>query len=228
MPLVDQTGNRFMNEFSLWTLNSEMVRNVENAPFYGIFDSNFLKGTEAEFKYDSIEEAIAQGSPYVVKADTLEDLAAKMGIKDVDAFLKTIETYNSVKGTDDPDPAFGVPNNQLSFVEEGPFYGVLMVSLNAGTMGGIQTQMTGEVLDVYGEVMPGLYACGEASNGAIYDRGYISGTSVLNCYVAGRDAGNSAARLRPGVMSPVAWQKKRTACPKKACIQSGCVLQYPL
>ena len=139
------------------------------------------------------EQAIAEGSPYVVKADTLEDLAAKMGIKDVDAFLKTIETYNSVKGTDDPDPAFGVPNNQLSFVEEGPFYGVLMVSLNAGTMGGIQTQMTGEVLDVYGEVMPGLYACGEASNGAIYDRGYISGTSVLNCYVAGRDAGNSAA-----------------------------------
>ena len=166
---------------------------MANAPFYGIFDSSFLKGTEAEFKYDSIEQAIAEGSPYVVKADTLEDLAAKMGIKDVDAFLKTIETYNSVKGTDDPDPAFGVPNNQLSFVEEGPFYGVLMVSLNAGTMGGIQTQMTGEVLDVYGEVMPGLYACGEASNGAIYDRGYISGTSVLNCYVAGRDAGNSAA-----------------------------------
>ena len=193
MPLVDQTGNRFMNEFSLWTLNSEMVRNVENAPFYGIFDSSFLKGTEAEFKYDSIEQAIAEGSPYVVKADTLEDLAAKIGIKDVDAFLKTIETYNSVKGTDDPEPAFGVPNDQLSFVEEGPFYGVLMVSLNAGTMGGIQTQMTGEVLDVYGEVMPGLYACGEASNGAIYDRGYISGTSVLNCYVAGRDAGNSAA-----------------------------------
>lgn len=88
MPLVDQTGNRFMNEFSLWTLNSEMVRNVENAPFYGIFDSSFLKGTEAEFKYDSIEQAIAEGSPYVVKADTLEDLAAKMGIKDVDAFLQ--------------------------------------------------------------------------------------------------------------------------------------------
>ena len=33
--------------------------------------------------------------------------------------------------------------------------------------------MTGEVLDVYGEVMPGLYACGEASNGAIYDLSLI-------------------------------------------------------
>lgn len=193
MPVVDQTGNRFMNEFLLWTLNSEMVRNVENAPFYGIFDSSFLKGTAAEFKYDSIEQALAEGSPYVVKADTLEELALKMGIKDTAAFLKTIETYNSVKGTDQPEPAFGVPNEQLSFVEEGPFYGVLMVSLNAGTMGGIQTQVTGEVLDIYGKTIPGLYACGEASNGAIYDRGYISGTSVLNCYVAGRDAGSSAA-----------------------------------
>lgn len=192
MPVVDQTGHRFMNEFLLWTLNSEMVRNVENAPFYGIFDSKFLKGTAAEFKYDSIEQALAEGSPYVVKADTLEELAAKMGITDTEAFLETIKTYNSVKGTSDPEPAFGVPNEQLSFVEEGPFYGILMVSLNAGTMGGIQTQTTGEVLDVHGNVIPGLYACGEASNGAIYDRGYISGTSVLNCYVAGRDAGASA------------------------------------
>ena len=192
MPVVDQTGHRFMNEFLLWTLNSEMVRNVENAPFYGIFDSKFLKGTAAEFKYDSIEQALAEGSPYVVKADTLEELAAKMGITDTEAFLETIKTYNSVKGTSDPEPAFGVPNEQLSFVEEGPFYGILMVSLNAGTMGGIQTQTTGEVLDVHGNVIPGLYACGEASNGAIYDRGYISGTSVLTCYVAGRDAGASA------------------------------------
>ena len=192
MPVVDQTGHRFMNEFLLWTLNSEMVRNVENAPFYGIFDSKFLKGTAAEFKYDSIEQALAEGSHYVVKADTLEELAAKMGITDTEAFLETIKTYNSVKGTSDPEPAFGVPNEQLSFVEEGPFYGILMVSLNAGTMGGIQTQTTGEVLDVHGNVIPGLYACGEASNGAIYDRGYISGTSVLNCYVAGRDAGASA------------------------------------
>lgn len=193
MPVVDQTGNRFMNEFLLWTLNSEMIRNGENAPFFGIFDGSFLKGTAAEFKYDSIEQALAEGSPYVFKADTLEELALKMGLTDTDAFIKTIETYNSVKGTTDPEPAFGVPNEQLSFVEEAPFYGILMVSLNAGTMGGIQSQVTGEVLDVYGETIPGLYVCGEASNGGIYDRGYISGTSVLNCYIAGRDAGNSAA-----------------------------------
>lgn len=193
MPVVDQTGNRFMNEFLLWKLNSDMVRNVENAPFYGIYDSTALLGTAAEFKYAALEEAIAAGSPYVVKADTLEELALKMGIEDIETFLKAIETYNSVEGTTDPEPAFGVPNEQLSFVKNGPFYGVLMVSLNAGTMGGIKTQLTGEVLDIHGEVMTGLYACGEASNGGIYDRGYISGTSVLNCYVAGRDAGSSAA-----------------------------------
>ena len=185
-----------------------MVRNVENAPFYGIFDSSFLKGTEAEFKYDSIEQAIAEGSPYVVEADTLEDLAAKMGIKDVDAFLKTIETYNSVKGTDDPDPAFGVPNNQLSFVEEGPFYGVLMVSLNAGTMGGIQTQMTGEVLDVYGEVMPGLYACGEASNGAIY-RPRLHLRHLRAQLLRGRTRRRQQRRrFRPGVTASRSRQKE--------------------
>ena len=193
MPVVDQTGNRFMNENLLWTLNSEMVRNVENAPFWGIFDSEFLKGTPAEFKYASIEEALEQGSPYVVKADTLAELALMMGIEDTEAFENAIATYNSVKGTDQDDPAFGVPNAQLSYVEDGPFYGILMLSLNAGTMGGIKTQISGEVLDIHGEIIPGLYACGEASNGGIYDRGYISGTSVLNCYIAGGDAGVSAA-----------------------------------
>lgn len=193
MPVIDQTGHRFMNEFLLWTLNSEMVRNVENAPFFAIFDSEFLKGTAAEFKYDALEEAIAAGSKWVFKADTLEELAARCGIKDVEAFKATIASYNSVKGTDDAEPEYGVPNNQLSFVEDGPFYAVLVVSLNAGTMGGIKTQITGEVLNYKGETMTGLYAAGEASNGGLYDRGYISGTSVLNCYIAGRDAGASAA-----------------------------------
>ncbi len=192
MPLVDQTGKRFENEFLLWTLNSEMTKNVRNAPFYGIYDANFLKGTAAEFKYASIEEAIANGSNWVFKADTLDELAAMINV-DAETFKETIARYNSVKGTSDPEPDFGVPNEQLSFVEEGPFYAVLMVSLNAGTMGGIKTQITGEVLDIHGEVIPGLYAAGESSNGGIYDRGYISGTSVLNCYIAGTDAGTSAA-----------------------------------
>ena len=192
MPLVDQTGKRFENEFLLWTLNSEMTKNVRNAPFYGIYDANFLKGTAAEFKYASIEEAIANGSNWVFKADTLDELAAMINV-DAETFKETIARYNSVKGTSDPEPDFGVPNEQLSFVEEGPFYAVLMVSLNAGTMGGIKTQITGEVLDIHGEVIPGLYAAGESSNGGIYDRGYISGTSVLNCYIAGTDAGASAA-----------------------------------
>ena len=193
MPVVDQTGHRFENEFLLWTLNSELVRNVENAPFYGIFDGEFLKGTAAEYKYGFLEEAIAAGSNWVIKADTLEELAARMGVKDVNAFLDTIAKYNSVKGTDQPEPEYGVPNAQLSFVENAPFYAVMMVSLTAGTMGGIKTQITGEVLDYHGNVIPGLYAAGEASNGGLYDRGYISGTSVLNCYIAGRDAGASAS-----------------------------------
>lgn len=119
-------------------------------------------------------------------------MAAKINV-DAEALKETIARYNSVKDTTDPEPDFGVPNEQLSFVEEGPFYAVMMVSLNAGTMGGIRTEITGEVINIYGEHIPRLYAAGEASNGGIYDRGYISGTSVLNCYIAGTDAGASAA-----------------------------------
>lgn len=186
--IVDQNGKRLVNEHVMWQLNSEVIADAANAPFYAIYDSASMASAVPVF-----EAAVEAGSPYIEKADTLEELAKKCGIQDTDTFVNTVNTYSSVKGTDEPDPEFGTPNDRIIFVTDPPFYAVLMFPLNAGTMGGIQTQTTGEVLDYNGDVITGLYACGEASNGAIYDRGYISGTSILNAYVAGRDAGHSAA-----------------------------------
>ena len=49
------------------------------------------------------------------------------------------------------------------------------------------------VLRADGTVIGGLYAAGEASNGALYDLVYMSGSSFLNALSMGRIAGENAA-----------------------------------
>lgn len=185
--IVNTTGKRMMNEAKMWQLNSEAIRYASEGPIYGIYDSAYDAAQNG-----ALALAAEANNPYIEKADSLDELAKRCGI-DPETFVATVNSYNSVKGTDEADPEFGVPNDLMIFATEAPFYAVIMLPLNAGTMGGIKSRITGEVLDYNGDVMTGLYACGEASNGGIYDRGYISGTSVLNCYTAGRDAGASAA-----------------------------------
>ncbi|WAP51328.1 FAD-binding protein [Arthrobacter sp. ATA002] len=64
------------------------------------------------------------------------------------------------------------------------------------TLGGLRTGMDGEVLDVSGAPVPGLYAAGRATAG-IYGQGYISGTSLGEGTFFGRRAGAAAAAV-PG------------------------------
>jgi 3-oxo-5alpha-steroid 4-dehydrogenase len=61
------------------------------------------------------------------------------------------------------------------------------------TTGGLATTLDGEVLDLTGSTIPGLYAAGRASAG-IHAWGYISGTSLGDGTFFGRRAGRAAAR----------------------------------
>jgi 3-oxo-5alpha-steroid 4-dehydrogenase len=64
---------------------------------------------------------------------------------------------------------------------------------NGFTLGGLATTPNGEVLHVDGDVIPGLYAAGRASNG-IPAWGYASGTSLGDSTFFGRRAGRYAAK----------------------------------
>ncbi|MPY79417.1 MAG: FAD-dependent oxidoreductase [Actinophytocola sp.] len=63
------------------------------------------------------------------------------------------------------------------------------------TLGGLHTGVDGQVLDVDGTQIPGLFAAGRASSG-LHAWGYISGTSLGDGTFFGREAGRSAARSR--------------------------------
>ena len=110
---------------------------------------------------------------YLVKADTLEELATKCGI-DVAGFVAEMARFNgfAARGVDEDfgrgasehnkvmgDPTHG-PNPSLGAIEQGPFYATRIWPLDVGTSGGLVTDEYARVLRTDGSVIAGLYAAG--------------------------------------------------------------------
>ena len=83
----------------------------------------------------------------------------------------------------------------LGPVEVGPFYAVEINMGALGTNGGAKTNGTAQVLDVHGEVIPGLYGAGNViSNptGSVYaGAGGTLGPTLTFGYIAGKSAAQS-------------------------------------
>ncbi len=181
-PIVDKTGVRFVNEYC-HSLNYPSLIYRNAAPYYCIY------GADRE-DYAAIL-ANNVGDPAVTVADTLEELADKLGF-DKEAFLDCIAVYNEAKETG-VDAAFGARVDFMNFATVGPFYAIQIAPQYTGTIGGVVTDTEAQVLRKDGTVIGGLYAAGEASNGALYDLVYMSGSSFLNALTMGRIAGTNAA-----------------------------------
>ena len=112
-------------------------------------------------------------SGYLVKGNTLAELAANAGI-DPAGLEQTVRHYNTgaVRGED---PAFHRgstsfnryladpehrPNPCVAPVQTGPFYALKVVMGDLGTFDGIQTSVVGDVLKRDGTAIDGLYAVG--------------------------------------------------------------------
>lgn len=66
--------------------------------------------------------------------------------------------------------------------------------LSRKSLGGIQTDLGGRVLDTAGEPIPGLYAVGETAGfggGGIHGKGSLEGTFLGSCVLTGRLAGRA-------------------------------------
>ena len=101
----------------------------------------------------------------VKKFDTLEALAKAAGIK-ADALKAQVEEFNKVvKAKADPVWSRYINNDQVPLVE-GPWYVCELQPKVHHCMGGLLTNMKGQVLDIMDqEPIPGLYAAGEATGG---------------------------------------------------------------
>jgi len=207
---VDATGKRFMNE-DTWIQAKSMriMRLVEgsNEFAWSIFDSNWPSDVEksipiaggqfwdwmsrpagTEWSKDSVEDSIEgyieRGLGF--KADTLEELAEKIGV-DKETFLATVAKYNASyeKGVDEE---YHKRAELLSAIKEGPFYALQFGPSLLVAPGGIEINEELEVLDEELKPIPGFYALGNCAGGR-YGVDYpvvINGNSHGTCITYGK------------------------------------------
>ncbi|WP_080800323.1 FAD-binding protein [Arabiibacter massiliensis] len=122
----------------------------------------------------SVEEAYAKEIEMGViqKADTLEELADKLGFEGAnkEAFLAAVDRYNHLydQGVDED---FGKEAYRLSAIREAPYYGAWFGGSLLTTLDGLRINKNMQVLDNSNEIIEGLFAAGTCS-GSFYSGNY--------------------------------------------------------
>lgn len=102
---------------------------------------------------------------HIVKGETVEDLAEQTQM-DATKLQASIDGYNQVVAGATEDPfGFKANNTADRQLTEGPWYACRKVPTVHHTMGGIRINVNTEAVSADGEVVPGLYACGECTGG---------------------------------------------------------------
>jgi uncharacterized protein len=86
------------------------------------------------------------------------------------------------------------PPHKILDPKMGPLIAVRLNIVSRKTLGGLQTDLSGKVLDASGNPIPGLYAAGEVSGfggGGIHGYRSLEGTFVGGCLFTGRQAGRA-------------------------------------
>jgi flavocytochrome c len=144
---------------------------------------------------DRVQELL-DTSPYIRKADALDELARRMAI-DVPTFLDEVEKYNAAFDAGlARDPAFGKPLQGSRRFDVPPYYAIQLFPLARKNLGGVKTDLRCRVLDGSREPIPGLYAAGEVAGmagGHINGKAGLEGTMLGPAIFSGRVAGGWAA-----------------------------------
>ena len=158
-------------------------------PQWAIFDS------EAAVREKWELNEISMHPEYFFSADTLEELAAKLTQNPyqkvempAETLKATVDRYNLMVDLG-ADPDFDKPAPQYK-IEKGPFYAAWATVVIHDTYAGLRINMNCQVLDMNGEVIPGLY-CGGESAGGCSQHGL--GRCMTQGFIAGREAAAEAA-----------------------------------
>lgn len=115
------------------------------------------------------------------------------------ALEATVDFYNR-HAREGRDPLLGKSPAFLAPLGRPPFkaydLGVEKAFYAVHTFGGLETSLSGEVIDVWGEKIPGLYAAGRTSAGIPAAPYHASGLSIGDSTFFGRRAGAAAAARR--------------------------------
>lgn len=183
--IVNEQAKRFTSEaliddFVAW--GEQMFTQAQN---FNICDYDFVvrqsegviadccgtvpAGTPYPNAVEEIDEYVESGELKVWKADTIEELAEKMGV-DPKNLQDTVAHYNEMcdNGVDED---FGKRADYLIPVKKAPFYAIEAHPMYMTTVGGLRVDERSRVLNSAGGVIKGLYAAG-CDAGGLYGYSY--------------------------------------------------------
>ena len=189
--IVNHEGNRFFDETRTGAgghgLHSAIATYSVGGAFM-IFDNSETFAQAAEAAADNLDGVNA------FMADTVAGLAGEIGVSA--ANLQAAIDHAAAVAAGDADDEFGRPQEAALALTEGPFYAILYLIRDAGSIGGVHTDELQRVLDTNGNVIPGLFAGGEMANRSYYNQIYPGGTALLLAVTHGMVAGEAAAAPR--------------------------------
>jgi fumarate reductase flavoprotein subunit len=202
---VNLNGERFMNEDLPWGYECAQIMQQPGNVAWSIWDNKWKQevpimrsqccknmGPPTYLWHDKwLDEAIEEGN--VLTASTIEELAHKIGVP-VDKFKATVARYNEL-AQQGKDLDFGKHSDRLTILEKPLFFACKMTALYLVILGGLKINPRLQVLDTERNVIPGLYAAGNAS-GSFFGNQYpttVPGLSHSRAWTFGRLAGQYAA-----------------------------------
>ena len=186
---VNQHGKRYVDESKSYKLLGDAVLQQPGGIAYQIFDQGIMDN--AADGVPPFDFRSAQKRGLVFQADTLEELAAKIGV-DAAQLAATVTRYNEFVATG-VDADFGRDGlsthyGKLVKIERAPFFAYPSTSGIIATYCGLTVDAETRVLNVFGEPIAGLFAAGELMGG-FHGVSYMTGSSLGKCVIFGRIAG---------------------------------------
>jgi 3-oxosteroid 1-dehydrogenase len=207
--LVNKHGRRFVNESVTYqdfpkvvgAFDPVAVDYPNEAPQWLVFDQR-VKDSAV------VLPSVLPGTPapdWIDRAPTIGELAGRIGV-DSDALEATVARWNEqVAAGQDTDHRRGTtafegqmsgrdpsPQTCMAAVEQPPFYAIALHNGTLGTNGGARIDAHARVRSFRGDVIPGLYAAGNAA-ASVFGPAYPGGGATIGPaltfgYLAGRHA----------------------------------------
>ncbi|HSW58812.1 MAG TPA: FAD-dependent oxidoreductase [Dehalococcoidales bacterium] len=194
---VNSEGERYENE----DITAQSIANSMSIQPGGIawqiFDSKYpdeLSGMGIGLgRFPEVNLTVRTNMEQVVQGDTLEELGRKLGLP-LNSFLKTVERYNELARIR-KDPDYGKMPERLTFINKPPYYAGPARRDFLVVLGGLNTNLKFQPLDVDRKVIPGLYLAGNlvGNRFAVDYPVMCAGLSHGLAYVSGQLCGQYAA-----------------------------------
>jgi urocanate reductase len=173
--LVNQVGRRFWNELdegydflsACLGTNGNLGKNSKangGGPIWAIFDSDAARREGWDPKPPNVDP-----NGWFFTAETIADLAGKIANPyqsqpiPSDVLEATVARYNSLVDAQ-KDAEFRKPTPKFK-IQEPPFYAAWSTPILHDTLTGLKINRKCQVIDIHGQVIPGLYCAGESAGG---------------------------------------------------------------